>query len=105
MTADFGYDPVTAIDEAKATGENVALFAEVRQTMRTPLVTSIWRGLAGMDDGLRLVWVAAKPSYESGEPERALTRGAAAVSLPRPEPLARSTSRFRSFEASRKMSR
>ena len=87
MTADFAYDPVTAIDEAKAVGETAALFAEIRQTMRIPLVTSIWRGLAGMDDSLRLAWVAAKPIYESGEPERALTRSVAAVGLPRPEPL------------------
>jgi hypothetical protein len=88
MTADFGYDPVTAIDEAKAVGEAAALFAEIRQTMRIPLVTSIWLGLAGMDDSLRPAWVAAKPIYESGEPEQALTRSVAAVGLPRPEPLA-----------------
>ena len=87
MTADFSYDPVTAIDEAQAVGET-ALFGEIRQTMRIPLTTSIWRGLAGMDDSLRLAWVAAKPIYESGEPERALTRSVAAVGLPRPEPLA-----------------
>ena len=66
MTADFAYDPVTAIDEAQATGETVVLLAEIRQTMRIPLVTSIWRGLAGMDDSLRLAWAAAKPIYESG---------------------------------------
>jgi hypothetical protein len=88
VTVDFSYDQVTAIDEAKAVGETAALFAEIRQTMRIPLVTSIWRGLAGMDDSLRPAWVAAKPIYESGEPERALTRSVAAVGLPRPEPLA-----------------
>lgn len=88
MTADFAYDPVTAIDEAAAVGETAALFAEIRQTMRIPLVTSIWRGLAGMDDSLHSAWVAAKPIYESGEPERALTRSVAAADLPRPEPLA-----------------
>ena len=88
MTADFSYDLVTAIDEAKAVGETAALFAEIRQTMRIPLVTSTWRGRAGMDDSLRPAWVAAKPIYESGEPERALTRSVAAVGLPRPEPLA-----------------
>ena len=54
MTVDFAYDPVTAMDEATATGETAVLFAEIRQTMRIPLVTSIWRGLAGMDDSLRL---------------------------------------------------
>jgi hypothetical protein len=88
MTADFAYDPVTAIDEAKAVGETAALFAEIRQTMCIPLVTSIWRGLAGMDDGLRLAWAAAKPIYESGEPEPALMRSVATVGLPRPESLA-----------------
>ena len=35
--------------------------------MRIPLVTSIWRGLTGMDDSLPLAWAAAKPIYESGE--------------------------------------
>ena len=49
------------------------MFSEIRQTMRIPLVTSIWRGLAGMGDSLRLARAAAKPIYESGEPERALT--------------------------------
>jgi hypothetical protein len=88
MTVDFAYDPVTAMDEATATRETAVLFAEIRQTMRIPLVTSIWRGLAGMDDSLRLAWAAAKPIYESGEPERALTRSVAAAGLPRPEPLA-----------------
>ena len=88
MKADFGYDPVTAIDEAKAVGEPAALFAEICRIMRIPLVTSMWRGLAGMDDSLRLAWAAAKPIYESGEPERALMRSVAAVGLPRPESLA-----------------
>ena len=37
---------------------------------------------------LHLAWAAAKPIYESGEPERALMRSVAAVGLPRPEPLA-----------------
>src|ERR1700739_4362718 len=88
MTADFAYDPITAIDEANATGETAVLCAEIRQTMRITLITSIWRRLAGMDDSLRPAWAAAKPIYESGEPERALMRSVAAVALPRPEPLA-----------------
>jgi hypothetical protein len=88
MTVDFAYDPVTAMDEATATGETAVSFAEIRQTMQIPLVTSIWRGLAGMGDSLRLAWAAAKPIYENGEPERAPTRGVAALGLPRPEPLA-----------------
>ena len=68
MTVDFAYDPVTAMDEATATGETAVLFAEIRQTTRIPRVTSIWRGLAGMGDSLRLARAAAKPIYESGEP-------------------------------------
>jgi hypothetical protein len=63
MTTDFAYDPVMAIDQAKAVGEIAVLFAEIRQTMRIPLVTSIGRGLAGMDDSLRLAWAAAKPIH------------------------------------------
>ena len=78
MRSDFTYDPVTAIDESAAVGETALVFAEIRRTMGIPLITSIWRGLAGMDDSLRLVWDAAKPIYESGEPERALARCIAA---------------------------
>ena len=88
MKSDFAYDPVTAIDEAAGAGETALVFAEIRRTMGIPLVTSIWRGLASMDDSLRLAWAAAKPVYESGEPERSLACSIAAVDLPRPEPLA-----------------
>ncbi len=88
MRSDFAYDPVTAIDEATAVGETALRFAEIRRTMGIPLVTSIWCGLAGMDDSLRLIWDAAKPIYMSGEPERALARSIAAINLPHPEPLA-----------------
>jgi hypothetical protein len=88
MRSDFAYDPVTAIDESAAVGETALVFAEIRRTMDIPLVTSIWRGLAGMDGGLRPVWDAAKPIYESGEPERALARSITVADLPSPEPLA-----------------
>ena len=86
--SDFAYDPVTAIDESAAAGDTALIFAEIRRTMDIPLVTSIWRGLAGMDNSLRPTWDAAKPIYESGEPERALARSIAAANLPSPEPLA-----------------
>jgi hypothetical protein len=88
MRSDFAYDPVTAIDDSAAVGETALVFSEIRRTMDIPLVTSIWRGLAGMDNSLRLVWDAAKPIYESGEPERALARSITAANLPSPEPLA-----------------
>ena len=60
MKADFSYDPVTAVDEASATGEVAKIFADIRETMRIPLVTSIWRGLAGMEDSLETVWQASR---------------------------------------------
>lgn len=52
MTDDFSYDPVTAVNEATATGPTAALFADIRATIGIPLVTSIWRALAGTDDAL-----------------------------------------------------
>lgn len=87
MTSDFSYDPVTAVDEATATGEVAQIFADIRQTMDIPLVTSIWRGLAGMEDSLEAVWECTKPVYESGEPYPALQRVVAMAELPAPERL------------------
>lgn len=86
MSDDFSYDPVTAIDERSATGETAELFADIRATMAIPLVTSIWRGLAGMDDSLAQVWRLAKPLYLSRMPERALARCVAQTPLPAPPP-------------------
>lgn len=87
MDSDFAYDPVTAVDEASASGQTAAIFADIRETMGIPLVTSIWRGLAGMGDGLSQAWYLAKPIYASGSPEHALARVVARTSLPIPEPL------------------
>jgi hypothetical protein len=88
MTTGFAYDLAMATKEVETIGETASLFAEIRQTMRIPLVTSIRRELAGMDDSLRLAWVAAKPIYASSQPKRVLTRGVAAVGLPSPGPRA-----------------
>jgi hypothetical protein len=55
MGSDLSYDPVTAVDEASATGESAAIFADIRQTMGISLVTSIWCGLAGMEVSLAKV--------------------------------------------------
>ncbi len=87
MSTDFSYDPVTAVDEATATGATAEIFADIRQTMGIPILTSIWRGLASMDDSLSKVWSAAKPIYSSGHPEAALTRVVEQSGLPAPEPL------------------
>ncbi len=88
MHADFSYDPVTAVDEATATGATAEIFADIRETMGIPLVTSIWRGLAGMGDSLHTVWNTAKPIYLSGLAERALGRVVEQTGLPMPQPLA-----------------
>ena len=88
MASDFSYDPVTAVDEASASGQTAAIFADIRETMGIPLVTSIWRGLASMGDSLSQAWYLAKPIYASGLPEHALARVVARASLPVPEPLA-----------------
>ncbi|MFN0041312.1 MAG: hypothetical protein ACKVP2_17505 [Burkholderiales bacterium] len=88
MGADFSYDPVTALDEASATGETAAIFADIRQTMGIPLLTSIWRGLAGIGTSLPKVWALAKPIYLSGLPDVALARVIARTRLPMPSPLA-----------------
>jgi len=88
MSTDFSYDPVTAVDEATATGATAEIFADIRATMGIPLITSIWRGLAGMEDCLPRVWALTKPIYLSGLPEGALARVIARANLPLPEPLA-----------------
>jgi hypothetical protein len=88
MSSDFSYDPVTAVDESTATGATAEVFADIRETMGIPLVTSIWRGLAGMEDSLHTVWNASKPIYASGHAEQALGRVVEQVALPMPEPLA-----------------
>lgn len=88
MTSDFSYGPVTAVDEASATGRTAEIFSDLRRTMGIPLVTSIWRGLAGLDDSLPAVWALAKPVFESGLPEEGLGRLIERTELPVPEPLA-----------------
>ncbi|UCH47412.1 MAG: hypothetical protein JSU95_15235 [Betaproteobacteria bacterium] len=85
MSEDFSYDPVTAVDEATATGATAKIFADIRETMGLPILTSIWRGLASMDDSLGAVWSAAKPIYLSGHPETALARVVEQSDLPVPE--------------------
>lgn len=72
MPATFKHDPLSAIAEAAATGETAKCFADIRTTMRLPLVTSIWRTLAGVDGGLPAAWKAAKPIFESGYPDAVL---------------------------------
>lgn len=87
MGEGYRHDPVSAIAEAEATGETAVIFADIRRTMQLPLVTSIWRTLAGVEGGLCAVWAVAKPLYASGQPDAALSRVFERVALPAPEPL------------------
>ena len=84
----YTHDPVSAIAEAEATGEIAELFADIRQTMQLPLLTSIWRTLVGVEGELRAVWRVAKPLYETGQPAVALVRLREQATLPVPTPLA-----------------
>ncbi|MGD2140570.1 MAG: hypothetical protein PVH25_09255 [Burkholderiales bacterium] len=90
MSAEFSYDPVTAVDEATATGETAEIFADIRETMGIPLITSIWRGLADMNGSLPAVWSATKPIYLCGHVDKALARVVEQSGLPTPEPATRS---------------
>ncbi len=83
-------NPVTALAETDATGEIADIFADIRETMELPLITSIWRILVDIDDGLSTAWHATKPLYQTGQPQAALTMIREQGSLPMPEPLTRS---------------
>jgi len=81
---DFSYDPVTAISEDQATGKTAEIFLDIKKTMQIPLITSIWRGLAGMNNSLEDVWILTKPIYLSGTPELALNHMLNSISFPLP---------------------
>jgi hypothetical protein len=74
MTEETTYDTVTALSEADATGEIAEIFADIRQTMEIPLLTSIWRILVDFECGLSTTWNAVKPLYATQQPEAALAR-------------------------------
>ena len=82
--ADFSYDPVTAINENEAKGKTAEIFEDIRNTMNIPLITSIWRGLASMDNSLEDIWLLTKPIYRSGTPELALKNMINNINLPTP---------------------
>jgi hypothetical protein len=80
-------DPVTAISEAEATGRTAEIFADIREVMQIPLITSIWRVLADFDGGLEAAWTATRPIYETGQPDAALQKLKAQAGFPVPAPL------------------
>ena len=81
---DFSYDPVTTISEDQATGKTAEIFLDIKKTMQIPLITSIWRGLAGMNNSLEDIWILTKPIYLSGTPELALNHMLSSISFPIP---------------------
>lgn len=83
----YGRDPVSAIVETEATGEIAGIFADIRETMEIPLLTSIWRTLVSVEGGLHAVWKAAKPLYQTGQPQAALAGIVSSGILPKLEPI------------------
>ena len=67
-------DTITAVAETDATGEVADVFADIRATMDLPLITSVWRILAHIQEGLKPAWAAAKTLYETGRPQASLVR-------------------------------
>jgi hypothetical protein len=59
-------DPVPAITEAAATGENAAIFADIRQVLGVDVVNLIWRHLAITNGALQWAWQALRPLYADG---------------------------------------
>jgi hypothetical protein len=66
------HDTVTALSETDAAGEIAVIFADIRETMQIPMLTSIWRILAESEADLVTTWAAVKPLYSTGQPEAAL---------------------------------
>ena len=82
MNSDISYDPVSVIDEKEAIGETAKIFKDIRKTMDIPLITSIWRGLAEVDDSLEKIWTIARPIYETQNPEKKLKEIIEEIKLP-----------------------
>lgn len=80
-------DPTHAIEESAATGEVADTFAEIRETMNIPWVTSIWRGLAGVPGGLSTTWRAVRPLMQSDEINALLHELKTNIEFPIPAPL------------------
>ena len=82
MNSDISYDPVSVIDEKEAIGETAKIFKDIRETMNIPLITSIWRSLAEIDDSLKKIWTIARPIYETQNPEKKLNEIIEEIKLP-----------------------
>lgn len=87
MSEVVAHDTVAALAEADASGATAEIFADIRKTMRIPLLTSIWRILADSEEDLASTWNAVKPLYETQQPETALARLRSEAEFPVLEPI------------------
>lgn len=86
MPNNSGHDTVTALAESDATGDIAKIFADIRETMQIPMLTSVWRILAESKADLASTWNAVKPLYATGQPEAALARLRADAKFPELKP-------------------
>ena len=82
---------MTAISEVEATGRTAEIFADIREVMQIPLITSIWRTLADIEGGLEATWAATRVIYKTGQPDAALQALKARSEFPVPGPLSADT--------------
>lgn len=82
-------NPAAALAEIEATGETAEIFADIRSVMRIPLVTSIWRVLAGVPGGLAPTWQAVRPVMASIQIDSLLQELDTTLPPPIPAPLDR----------------
>ncbi len=79
------HDPVTALSESAATGRTAEIFADIRDVMQIPLLTSVWRSLAGIDGALEITWSKVRPIMASGQPDAVLEQLKLQADFPKPE--------------------
>ena len=62
----MSFDPTEQVYEDEATGWQAGLYTDIRETLRAPIVNSIWRTqLYHAPDVLRYVWGQLKPVFET----------------------------------------
>jgi hypothetical protein len=59
------------VAESDATGEIAEIYADIRTTLRVPIVNLVWRYLAATPGALRSCWQIVRPLYADGYCERA----------------------------------
>ena len=57
---------IPQVSESEARGPTAEIYADIRATLRLPIVNLVWRHLATRGDALPRVWRAVRPVYASG---------------------------------------